>query len=406
MLFMWFIGKSRVLSIIDPMFNTFIMSGFANAIPLFLFFTGNCNVVYLLFFLISEGSFWIGFCLIYNNRIRFKNHNRPSPCPYSNFLFKFSFVFYVGITLLTYVKFGIPLLMSNRNDVYANSGGWGILAYFSSFSFNYVLFYTVDQIIRKKHTRKAILRMLLLLVFIFLGGSKSGILGIVFCFFIYSYYYLGRKITIKPKYYALIAVFPVLVVLANGVTTSMSASAIEVTKRFMLNGDCYVMAYPSKDIDRIKINNPVLYTFSPILRALRIVDYPKDTALPIGNKLVYEVLPEAESAGLTTAPNTRPPLWAWACFRWYGCLFTFFFGMLIAWCMSRVRAKFKHNIWNLTLFYTVFNIGMSGITDVFLFFSGGVTIFLNLILYGGLIFFYKIIKKQQHVLYISSNSSL
>ena len=380
---MYFIGRKNIFSIFDPLTYILMMSGFANAIPLFLYLTNNCSLEHFSFFCAAEGAFWCGFMLLYNKDMPFNNEGMYNTFRAAKFMFHFSFLLYVSIHLLTYAKFGVPLFMTNRNDTFRNSGGWGVLSYLNGFAFYYILMYLYDQIHRKR-IRKSIIFIGITFAFTFLDGSKSGIMHFAFAYIVYYYFYLKKEITIKKKYLIIILAFPVFSIFANS-GGSIGESALGVAQRFMYNGDCYIMAYPDKSIDRIKIEHPVLYTLSPLLRALRIVSYPKDSAEPIGIRLVYDVVPNAEYYGVTTSPNTRPPLLVWVCFNWGGILFTFLYGMLIAWCMSGARNKFNHNIYGLAWFFFIYEMGNSGVTDPFMFFADVFALILNYILFNSVL---------------------
>lgn len=388
MFFSYLIARKVTSSIFDPIAYCLFMSGFANAIPLLLYFTNNCSIEYFIFFVCSELLFWIGFIIIYRKKCRFKKHSiHYKDSGWSSFLFRFCTVIYFGTELYIYSTKGIPLLMDNRNDLFKDSGGLGVLIYIKQFPYFYLLLYSFHHLIFYKR-RDFIFILVLLVLFTLLGGGKSGIIHFLFAFFVYSYFFLGKKIHVKFKYVFLIILFPVIVIFVKA--GGLGASLLSFGERFISNGDCYFMAFPEKDIDRVKIESPLLYTLSPVLRPSRIVSYSTDESTPIGNHLVYLTFPDAEKNGLTTAPNTRLPLAAWACYKWGGLIYTFILGLLVSWTMSKSRKWFYRDIYGLTMFFLLYETGISGITDVLMFFSSLFSFIFSLIFYEALYMCYSI----------------
>lgn len=386
-LLMYPLLKKYTHSIIDPLFFFIAMEILANAIPLFLFITKNCSITLFVYFILSQLSFWLGFTSLYKKDFRFLDIHITNEYIFTKKLFYIISFMYIAITLLSYIKFGIPILLSNRNDLYRNSGGWGILRYFTDFLSIFIMIYSFYQLLERRN-RSYIYLLLVVVITIILGGAKSGIMKIFYCYFFYSLFYKKQSVTLNKKYILILLTFPILILFVH--SENIYNALLGLGERFVANGDCYIYAYPDNLLESIKIENPLKHIFSPFLRPARLATYSGLTAEPIGTLLVYESDYNLEVLGITSAPNTKSSIAGWIYFKWGGLIYSYILGFSISFIIYRFRKYFPNNILGIALYSQFYLIAAYGINDPFMFIGGFFTILLNLILL--LIFVFIVVK--------------
>lgn len=375
--------KKYTNSIIDPLFYTIVMECFANAIPVFLYLTGNCSNEYFIYFILSSILFWFGVSMMHKKQVDFNNNYLVNEYNYAKQIFYFIFILYILFTIFTYIKLGIPLFLANRNDLYRNSGGLGVLSYFNSFFVCYCSIYSFYQILEKKRRKYAFV-LLIVTITIFLGGSKSGVLVIVYAYFYYIFFYKKTKPKLKTKYIALIGCFPLFVIFTN--IGNMTNSIVALSERFVANGDAYIYAYPNDLMNSIKVDSPIKHLLSPFLRPARLLEYPGLTAEAIGTLLVYEENYQAEMLGITSSPNTKIPIAGWIYFRWGGLVYSFILGICLSFFIYRTKKYFTKSILGIIWYSQLYSAGNTGFTDPSLFIGALFTITINMIFFSLLIF--------------------
>lgn len=374
------IMKKFAQSIFDPLFYRLVLMIFAYSIPVFLFCTKNMGLEHFLYFVLSETSFWIGFILLSEKQIYFANSKFRNENDVLKYLFYFSVVIFVVGTIYTYIVLGIPLFLSNRNDVYKGSGGLGFLSYLLGFSSNYILIYSFYKLLIRRY-RVYIFFILLILVTTFLNGSKGGVMNICFCYFYFSFFYLKQKISLKKKYYLYIVACPILILIIASSSDFLDAFQ-DLIVRFIASGDIYWSSYPDNVIDNIKVEQPLKHLFIGLLGPLRLVSYDTFASEPIGLLVNWYVNPEYEILGMTTAPNSPTAIISWVYYRWSGLLLSFLIGCFASALIYKSSKFFPKSLLGIILYSSVYSAGVSFVTDPGMAISSIFTIIFNFVLYG------------------------
>ena len=366
-------------SILDPFFYALVSAVFAYTVPVFLYLEGFCSEKYFYYFLISEIVFWIVLLVYPTKNITFNRKKIVGEEAYARIVFKLAFIIYIASELYTYIYIGIPLFMDYRQELYVGTG-YGFLGRFSSFASSYVILYSYYQILGKKN-KKYVAYFVFIVITGLLSGSKGAILTFLTWYFIYEYFYIGKKPKVKIKYLVLVLCFPIAVLLLyKGSTSGNVSGAIgDFLFRFMANGDCYWMAYPNGNIDFIHIKQPFISLFSGFLAPLRFISY--DIVEPaIGNQLFWLV--EPSEYGKIAGPNARLAISGWCYFGWGGIVFAALSGWLVAFCIYTSKKYFTRSIFGVFLYGLLFQAGVSYFTDPGLFFNNISSFIMNILLYG------------------------
>lgn len=370
--------KKNHISIIDPFFMAIISCICAYTIPFFLYKTGYCSVRNFWYFTLSESVFWISF-FSFKKTTKFKKIVFIKEKECARILFYISLVVYLYATIYTYTHIGIPLFMRSRLELYENTG-LGFLGRFTDFASFYLCYYTFHEIITMRK-KKYILVLGVIAINLFLSGSKGAILILLTTFFVYYWFYLGKKARIKWKYILLVIPFPILVLMMQAETEELPVSdALSLLGiRLMAYGDVYLYAYPNDIIDQVKILHPFYSFLKPLLAPLRLMT-TEATDNAIGLQLFWTVNPSY--TGMNQGPNARMAIMGWCYFKWLGILFSAFCGWLLAFILYRGRKYFPHSFLGICIYGYLYNFSFSIITDFSLFLGSLATLVINLLFYG------------------------
>lgn len=362
--FFAFLAFRRIIrSVIDPLLLPVSFSVFANTIPPFLYTFHLIESSTFLYFVLSVLCFWTGFMM--NNR---------STSPSNRYFYNDSsiskilyYVFYVNWILvkgLTYYLQGVPLFMESRLDLYANSGGVGILGRFETVLSLFCLLYSFDIIYSRKRGRWiAFLFLFLWTLSAVLSGSKSAFMGILNAYFFFSFYVIYKKVFFKKVIkYLLLAVIVGIIILVAQRGSDISSSLYMLFFRFIANGDIYWEAYPLNLQDSIVIQNPILHLFQGLLGGLRLVDY-SDPSLgtAIGFQVHRTVYPELSD--LSVGPNARIPILSFILFKWYGLFFSFLLGCIVSFVLFKLYKYLPQGIIGTTIYALFYMNFITFITD-------------------------------------------
>lgn len=353
--------KQIVKSIFDPLFIALLFSAFANSIPLFLLVTKNIDTDKFIYILLSELIFWMAYFCFRKRNSCFSPYKIKESNASDSIFFVLLFL-YISCQLITYALFGIPLFKESRLETYANSSGGGILAHLSNFSFFYCVVYSFYLYCDKsKYRYWGIFTIIIASSFCFLSGSKGAILSIVTAYFFYKYYYKGSSIKIRPyfKYFPLILLFPVCVIIMQSGTDFVQAVG-SFFFRLLANGDVYWMGASNNIIDDVKIDNEMIYLFSRILAPFRLIDY-SIVDLPIGVQIDWMVLPG--DVGVLKGPNSRLPILGWVLFKWWGLILSFIFGFICAFWHTHLICFFPKGIVSVIVFGFIYSNFCTMFTD-------------------------------------------
>lgn len=377
--------RKTVKSILDPMFYALVMAIFANAIPIFLYMVDLIALEKLIYVILCEGIFWITFFLFAKKEIKFSSYEMKES-NIGDYCFFFFYILLLTSSLITYVKFGIPIFNEHRLETYSSGGGWGILLYIINFTTFFCSSYSFFCIYKKKYILLSYIVLGSIAVFSFLSGAKSSILVVVYSFFFFRYFYLRKAISIRKylPFLFVLFIFPVVILSIQNEST-IELSLVSLLQRFVANGDIYWMAFPNDVVDDVVINNEITYLFSRILTQFHIIDR-STMDLPIGVQIDWIVVPSHE--GNILGPNTRLPVLCWILFRWSGLLLAAVFGLICAIWRSWLPKLLPRGILPVIIYGYIYNSLCSMFTDPlfgtsYLFF---ITVFLVILFFSYLFF--------------------
>jgi hypothetical protein len=366
------IFKKFTHGVIDPLFYQVFMAALANAIPIFLYITSNIDVQQFLYVVSAEGAFWLGFALLGKSNYKLNPKIFIEDDEVNTKIFFTLLFIYVFVKVTAFMLLGLPILMGSRLEMYADSGGLGVLERLSTLPAFFCVSYSFHILNKIRHLRFwAYFTFFIVTVVSVLSGSKGAILLIAFCFFCYTYLYQEKVILYKKflKYIPFIIAIPLIIIFiqsSNGVSVFES-----LIIRFVANGDVYYESLPENNIDLIHINNKFTYYFSNILWPLRIINMA-DVDTVIGFQLLWSL--DDSFFGTLSGPNTRVPILGWVFFRWGGVIFCFFQGLATSFFMYRSTSFLPRSVitsiyigyvyFSMTMFITDPGLGISAIFDV------------------------------------------
>lgn len=351
-------------SVIDPISLAIAFAAFANAVPIFLFFTKSITTSTFSYIVLAELSFWGGMYLFSGKKISFRQSSIIDNDIALTKLFFFFLLFYIGLKILLYASVGIPALMNSRLEVYEASGikGMAILERMTSFPSFYCLVFAYYILDRKKKLKFwAYFSIIIYIVFGILSGAKGNILQPVFAYFVYSFIYLRKIVSFKKiiRYVPFLILFALVIIMLQSTEVGFSRALELLAVRFVANGDGYYIAFP-KNIDYVRVNNIITYYFGNLILPLRLVKL-EDVDPNIGFQLIWGLDPVYY--GRFVGPNTRNPVLGWVLFKWYGILFCFLQGILTSALLYKPSRLLPHGL--LTSIYVgyIYLLMISFITD-------------------------------------------
>ena len=372
LLLLYPIFKKYTHGVIDPMFYQVFMAALANAIPIFLYVTDTIDIQQFLYVISAESAFWLGFAFLGKTDFKLKpNILVENENVNINIFFTLLFI-YVLVKVTAFVLLGLPILMGSRLEMYADSGGLGVLERLSTLPAFFCVTYSFHILNKVQYIRFwAYVTFFIVIVFSILSGSKGAILLITFCFFSYTYLYQEKVILLKNflKYTPFIIAIPLIIIFIQSSDGSSAFDALII--RFVANGDVYYESLPGNNIDSIHISDRFIYYFSNILWPLRIINMANvDTV--IGFQLLWSL--SDSYFGTMSGPNTRVPILGWVFFRWGGVIFCFFQGLATSFLMFRSTSFLPRSVltsiyigyvyYSMTVFVTDPGLGVSAVFDV------------------------------------------
>jgi len=365
------IFKRYTHGVIDPLFYQVFMAALANAIPFFLYITNNINLEQFIYVFCAEGAFWIGFALLGKREFRLKKNTYIESEEVNIRLF-FSFLFiYILVKVTAFVLLGLPVLMDSRLEMYADSGGLGVLERLATLPAFFCVVYSFHILNKVPSLRFwAYITFFTVIVVSILSGSKGAILLLAFGYFSYTYLYQEKIISIKKfiKYSPLLISIPLIIII---IQSSGSNAFDTLLIRFVANGDAYYEALPGKNIDYIHISDRFTYFFCNILWPLRLIDMT-NVDQGIGFQLLWSL--SDSYFGTLSGPNTRIPILGWVFFKWGGVIYFFIQGLVTSFLMYRSTSFLPRSVissiyigyvyYSMTMFITDPGLGINAIFDV------------------------------------------
>ena len=373
--------RKKIHSITDPLLIALVMVSFANSVPIFLYALNQISYEKFNFFVISETLFWSGYSFFARNKIDMFDSTRETMTFRDTYrFFLFSVCCIVILQLLCYSIGGIPIFSSSRFSsrqipIVAIMNRVMIFPKFMCWVFVYHLI--LNKHIHYKKKILAYITMSILIAFSVLAGSKGFILNALYSYFIYQYMYKGESPEIKWKYILIVILSPLLVISVYYKSNNTMDGFITLISRLVGSGDCYWMGFGNDVIDYIN-NNAHWYerVFSFILGPLGLISSNAKT--PIGTLILNEINPG--TVGLLEGPNSRLPIFSWACFGYGGVIFSLLCGMLFAIMAYRKLFSIPRGIVGASLAGLMYINAITMDTDITLCLSGLIDILFGMLL--------------------------
>lgn len=374
--------KGFTLTWYDPLRYSVVFAMFANAVPLFLYFTQNMTTEHFCYFILSEGLFWLGIVSLGKKRATFSRHTIKYSDRIGFYVFIVIAALYFLFTLVTYATIGIPILMdSSRLSVYAGTGGLGILARFNTGFSIYTMFYSFYLLHKRKYRPLAYIVLACCIFFLIATASKFAFLNILFAYWGFKFFYLQElPRSGKTLIYLLVGIIAAVVVLlvqTAGLGGNLQTAVIGLAVRFAAFGDCYFYAYPDNVLSVVEVQNSWVQIFAGLLKPLRLI--ADEDVASIGNQLAWYVTPS--SVGENLGPNARIPILSYIAFGWWGLLFSYLCGLFLAFMLFRLPLLLPKGIISAAFFTYLYITLNSSITD----FSLGISYWFDFVLNFGFI---------------------
>lgn len=377
-----------------PYFIQFVFTFFANAVPIFLYFTGICDTMDFIYFILAELIFWIGYFSFINfKRERFFIFKIKDDVTIMSLMFNFFLVLFLLITIYSYLRFGIPLFLWSRVALYVDSDGFGLIGRIQPMLKIYCIFYAFEKIFNGTQKRKSIFYFVLFLFIIegILSGSKSS-----FIYFIVVYYFytvINKKPFLSKTGYfiitALIITTGILGVIIKG--ESIEFGLLEFSSRIIQSGDVYYYSLPEHLYKDVHILNPIKFIFTGFLAPARLIGIA-NREIHTGNQLFYLIYPKLE--GLMSGPNSRMPFLSLVLFGWYGGLiFSFLSGCFFSILTNLSKIFFYGNKIFFPLYIYIITMLSAFIYDITLGLSNLFSICVNLFIFLLIMILFAIINK-------------
>lgn len=231
---------------------------------------------------------------------------------------------------------------------------------------------------KKTHKTFCYLSIVLVTMFLIFSGSKSKFLMLLFAYFGYKLFYLGKTPHTSKRIIIYLGVGVLLALFVISFQVSRQGgeafdSVVALITRFVASGDCYFYAYPNDVYQSVELGNKFQYLFSGLLTSMRLVSY-EDISPSIGVQLTEITRPYL--AGENTGPNSRMPILSYLLFGWGGIIFAYIAGWVTSFCMFRLPRFLPHGIIfgaYMTYLYatfagnvTDFTMGVSNLFDILL----------------------------------------
>lgn len=345
-------------------FGNIISSVFATTTVLFLFIHDKIDNYYLNVYLSSLLCFWIMFIFVAK---KVPNKMKTSTSKHIEisekiFLPKIFFILFllfsqinIVFTLINYVRFGLPIFMESRLVVNMEAGIingivarlQGILSTMINLMMFYIIFFG-----NKEQRIYAKFYLFLLLITVFLSGSRSGLLSIFFVFTSFAYLIQLRSSKYmtalrSKKIYLLVAIIVIsgLVVIFIQNKTNLAGSIGTLIMRFSAYGDPYVYGYPKGIIEKVSKQNIFYFLFGDLLSTFRFSPHPIGFGFELKN-IVYN------TTSSVTGPNPRLNLVGYAYFGFVGNLILC---MMSGCLLAKVRNMFIWAPQKKSIIYHVFS---------------------------------------------------
>lgn len=289
------------------------------------------------------------------------------------------FFVYIICYIITYKLQGIPLFLTSRLDLYAGSGGLGVLGRITEFMGPYLLILVYYEL---KYYRTTLKRKRFLIVCIIiegitmlLSGSKGALIGLFTPLFILGFICDSSFLSqIKHKGLIITGLILIAFIIISIQSTSEDLDVgLHLLQRIISAGDIYFLSYPNDAIMHVK-GNWIDFLLGPILKTFRLI---KSTELPIGNQ-IFQIW---NDSGINGGPNSRINVMSLVCFGPLGgAIFCFLGGLYISFIRNYLSRIIPNNPILFAIYGAIYSRCIGIQTDPTQFINNCVSVFIGLCL--------------------------
>ncbi len=335
--------KKYFLSIFDPILFSFFFSMIGGATMFFLFFIDKLKGDYLLFYILTQGAFFIG--ILFFRPIKIKSIYNKKDNEYDILTIKY-FYLLTSISLIILQSFiyffkGIPLFMESRLNVIGDDILFKFYNRLKDIFYIPVILLMYYFIFSKKHSfykKYSVIVLFFIIISNILNGSKAALISLVFVYFIYALFSLKNNefysFNILKKHVKKV-VFLSLLGAMTVVTLSEQTnnSLLFILYRIFISGDSYFMTFPYSTIENfVSRDHWFVNLFASPLSLLGII--PTDM---VPSPLGFDIMEYHNKVNLFKGPNPRHNILGYVYIGYYGAiLFSFIIGLLYSFIRNKL----------------------------------------------------------------------
>lgn len=347
----YIILRNKINGVFDPLCLSFIFSAFGCSVVVYMyFFDLLINEKYMYVFFATEIAYLIGYSSLKPiNFIKVETVHLPN-VSLNIYMYRIFSLIFIMLQNLSWILIGNPLQSTgSRLEFYNNGTGIvsiiiGAILPILIWLFLDKIFYYKSNIIEKLYD---IFVGMCIFLSLLLAGAKSGFLVVVYILFFYQIYRGNSRIKSKVKKllkYAIVCAILVMFVVLSHETEldNVMLLPVRILLRFVAAGDIFTYVYSDNILNLIKTNGFLEDVFSPLLAALRLIDYDEV------NKSIGQQIWNFFSEG-NRGPNPRHNVFGVLYFGVIGGIgFSFMVGLIISYIRNKL---FKPLSGNLALYF-------------------------------------------------------
>jgi oligosaccharide repeat unit polymerase len=258
---------------------------------------------------------------------------------------------FVCFQIYSYKLVGIPLFSEgSRLGLYG--GGSGIVKRILDVTQPVLIYFLIDRFFRLK--KNVLIRiydifiLIFLIMSLFLSGSKSNFLNIVFIMFFYKFYnykiYNNKKISKKINKYMLVIfsaafISALIIIILTYNVDSIFFAFRSLLIRIVKYGDVFIFTYPVDVLESLDFGNWFLKIFKDFLGMFRLIPWDELPA-SIGLKIYQYIY----NTNVIRGPNARHNIFGLVYFGFFGSvIYSFVIGYIISFVRNKIYFILKKN---------------------------------------------------------------
>ncbi len=362
----FFIFKRVVTTIIDPLLLPLIYSAIGTTTVLLLFLNNTITNICFTSYCFTQLAFFAGFFTLSRKTVQ-PEYTVSDISPSFVRQIKLAFVYFSIILILTqlfvYAQRGIPLFQFSRLDTFVGGSGFGVYSRFIDISNIAIIYLYFVLFFYKKSlyfTWFYHLVLLLVLLFLFLSGSKTALLVIPYVLFTFLRLHKNNQLIMQNSfvlnlrkrmiYILSFATVLVLIVIKvqSDITDSLANPFIGLLLRLVHSGDTFWYAYPWNMYAKIDGSHPFLALFNDTMGFFRIYNW---SDLP--ESLGFVLIKLQHTLDGNYGPNARQNVFGLVYFKFYGSIiFSFLLGLGLSF-IRNVLPRFCNKNFIVGIFFTI-----------------------------------------------------